>query len=132
MAHEKNYRINEFDGYSQTFAQGGINAAFLLNGGASIAVLALLPALKEMGLMAPAGHALFVWALGISGAALVWILAFASTRFVSRALQANFEEELQLKISDYTLYFAIFLWFASVTLFVIGVAKLACEFSALA
>ena len=72
---------------SQTYARGGINAMFTLNGGAAIALLTQVGELMKQGLADEVGDAMFYWACGAAIAAFTWMLAFISTRYVDKDLE---------------------------------------------
>lgn len=63
---------------SQQYAQGAIKAAFLLNGGASVAMLTQLNSLDY--LAKALVWAMVAWAAGLVSSALAWAFGFAATR----------------------------------------------------
>lgn len=69
---------------SQTYAKGSITAMFTLNGGAAIALLTQVSELTKQGLADEVGDAMLYWAFGAAIAALTWVFAFISTRYVDK------------------------------------------------
>jgi len=72
---------------SQTYAKGAITAMFTLNGGAAIALLTQVGELMKQGLADEVGDAMFCWAFGVAIAALTWVFAFISTRYVDKDVE---------------------------------------------
>jgi hypothetical protein len=70
---------------SQSYAQGGISAAILLNGGAAVACLSQFAALYPLGLLDRFTGGMIAWSAGVVLGALVWVMAFLSTRYVDKA-----------------------------------------------
>lgn len=86
---------------SQQYAQGGINAVILVNGGAAVAVLSQLANLK--GLVEPAaiGWTLICFVCGVFFGLVSWVLAFISTRYVDRRLR---DQEATYAMADRYMY----------------------------
>ncbi|WP_296077779.1 hypothetical protein [uncultured Agrobacterium sp.] len=85
---------------SQEYAKQGINAAFLLNGGAAVAMLTQAGDLAEKGYAPALTGGLLLWAAGTSIAAATWILAFISTRYVDKSEREKGLEKKHLATSD--------------------------------
>jgi hypothetical protein len=67
---------------SQDYAQGGIKAVVLLNGGASVAVLSQISKLPMMA--ASIAWAMAFWDIGLVAGALTWLFGFMSARYVDK------------------------------------------------
>lgn len=72
---------------SQQYAQGGINAVILVNGGAAVAVLSQLIGLKDLVDPTAVGVTLICFVFGVFLGVISWIFAFLSTRHVDRFLR---------------------------------------------
>lgn len=105
---------------SQQYAQGGIKAAAVLNGGAAIALLSQAADLLEKGFGDHVSKSLSIWAAGIVVSALTWMVAFLSTRHVDRSEQAGRDQERELRISDRYMTAGVVLVAISIALFVWG------------
>lgn len=105
---------------SQEYAKQGINAAFLLNGGAAVAILTQAGDLAEKGYAPALTTGLLLWAAGTSIAAVTWILAFLSTRYVDKSEREKADEEKHLKISDRYMLAGIVTLLISICLFGLG------------
>jgi len=105
---------------SQEYAKQGINAAFLLNGGAAVAILTQASDLAEKGYASALVAGLLTWAIGTGIAAVTWILAFASTRYVDKSEREVGLEEAHLKTSDRYMLAGIVALLISIVLFGVG------------
>ena len=111
---------------SQEYAQGGIKAVMLLNGGAAIAILTQLSTLPK----AMAGAILtsmVFWAIGTAGAAFVWTVVFASTRYVDKSERENSVSHLARSDNLMTTGFVVLL--LSLIFFLAGAINLAFGFA---
>ena len=102
---------------SQTYAQGAIKVAVLLNSGAILAVLAQAQHLAPL----LGGAAYFVssvlWVCGATSGAAAWAIGFYSTRFVDRAERGD---RSAMAISNRLMHKAALAVAASLILFVAG------------
>lgn len=114
---------------SQEYAKQGINAAFLLNGGAAIGLLSQAAELIQRGMGRAVAPSMLIWSLGTALAAFTWILAFASTRYVDKSEREHNEKVPHLLRSDRLMNAAIIAVFGSIALFVAGCWKLAAAFA---
>ncbi len=110
---------------SQEYAKQGINAAFLLNGGAAVALLSQTAALREQGLAGAIGAGMKWWAVGTALAALTWVIAFLSTRYVDKSEQESASKNQYLRISDRYMIAGILAVLGSIGVFGIGCWHLA-------
>jgi hypothetical protein len=74
---------------SQQYAQGGIKAAILLNGGAAVALLSQVSDLIDAKLSDEVWWSMVCWSVGTFLGACTWIVAFYSTRLVDRFERAE-------------------------------------------
>lgn len=109
---------------SQQYAQGGINAAILINGGAAVALLSQYADLSSKGLGLPVAEAMISWAVGVLLAAFVWMFGFYSTRYVDKAYDENKPEHIVT--SNRWMTFGAVALFFSLIAFVVGTGILAC------
>lgn len=79
----------DYRAISQQYAQGGINAVILVNGGAAVAVLSQLGGLKGLADPAAIGWTLICFVIGVFFGLISWVLAFMSTRYVDRFLRGQ-------------------------------------------
>jgi hypothetical protein len=106
-------------------ARGAIKAGTLLNGGAAVALLTQLSTLPE----AIAGAVLTSmvwWCAGLTLAALAWIAAFISTRFVDKWLDEK--NDAHRVTSNNAQYAGILLILGSIVAFLAGCLFLAAGF----
>lgn len=113
---------------SQEYARQGINAAFLLNGGAAVALLSQAAALRDQGLAGAISCGLLTWAAGTAIAALTWVLAFLSSRFVDKSERETEAKERHIRTSDRYMTAGLVSVIASIALFAIGCIALARAF----
>ncbi len=114
---------------SQEYAKQGINAAFILNGGAALALLSQAADLKDQGLASSVTGGMQVWAVGTALAAATWIFGFISTRYVDKSEPEAGMMEAHLKTSDAYMFAGIVSLAASILFFLIGYIILAFAFS---
>jgi hypothetical protein len=79
--------VADYREISQSYAQGAIKAAILLNSGAAVAVLSQASELKGQGLISAVQSPMVFWMCGTAAAALAWVIAFYSTRYVDKWLE---------------------------------------------
>ena len=113
---------------SQQYAQGGLRALAVANGGAAIAVLSQLGQLQQLDLAASTGNALIAWVVGISLALTCWLISFLSTRHVDRSEEPSRDNEKERKISNYFMYFGMILFLGSLACFAYGCISLSIAF----
>lgn len=113
---------------SQQYAQQGINAAILVNGGAAVALLSQATGLRGAGLADDVAYAMIAWAAGVVTAVATWMLAFLSTRYVDKSERETGLEAAHLKLSDTLMKWGLALVLLSVLLFGVGCSLLACAF----
>lgn len=114
---------------SQEYARQGINAAFLLNGGAAIGLLSQAAELIQRGMGKAVAPSMAIWSLGTAFAAFTWILAFLSTRYVDKSEREHDKGQQHLLRSDRFMYAAIITVLGSISLFLAGCWKLAAAFA---
>lgn len=119
---------------SQEYAQGGIKAAILLNGGAAVALLSQAGDLIERHLVGAVVAAMLIWAVGTTSAAATWALGFLSTRYVDKSekAEAKGEEALHrhyLALSDRFMTAGLATLAVSLLFFIAGCFALAWGFS---
>lgn len=108
---------------SQEYARQGINAAFLLNGGAAVALLSQTAELIKLNLTAIVSQAMLIWAAGTILAALTWVVAFASTRYVDKSEREH--SPAHLGTSDVLMVVGLILVISSLGMFAWGCVALA-------
>lgn len=106
---------------SQAYAQKGIQAAMILNGGAAIAVLSQVGALSLKAVAWP----MVIWAIGTLISALCWVFAFISTRYVDKSEREVGREYDNLKKSDRFMLAGILALLISLLMFIAGCVWLA-------
>jgi hypothetical protein len=109
---------------SQQYAQGGIKAAAVLNGGAAIALLTQTADLLEKGYGQQVANSLELWAAGVTASAVTWIIAFLSTRHVDRSEERGRNTDYELVTSDRYMLIGLLLFCVSVGFFVWGACAL--------
>lgn len=114
---------------SQEYAKQGINAAFLLNGGAAISLLSQAAEFHERHMAWAVATPMLIWSSGTALAAFTWTLAFASTRYVDKSEREHDDHERHLWRSDKLMYAGLISVLGSITLFVAGCWKLATAFA---
>lgn len=110
---------------SQVYAQGGIKAIVLLNGGASVAVLSQISKLPAMA--ASIAWAMAFWDLGLVAGALTWIFGFMSARYVDKHEREDVDQHLD--ISNKLMTAGLLAIIISLLLFVVGSIVLGIGFS---
>ncbi|WP_275787723.1 hypothetical protein [Pararhizobium gei] len=113
---------------SQGYAHQGINAAFLINGGAAIALLSQASDLREGGLGTVVATAMLIWAAGTLLASATWLLAFVSTRYVDKSEREEHLEEAHLARSNAYMMASVITVMVSLGLFAAGCAALSFGF----
>lgn len=113
---------------SQQYAQGGIKAAILLNGGAAVAVLSQAAELSGKGISLAVTEALLSWSYGTMIAASTWILAFLSTRFYDKAIWEIERSRRYTCTSNFFMALGIVFITISLLLFSCGARQLARAF----
>ena len=113
---------------SQQYAQGGIKAGIILNGGAAIAVLSQGTGLISAGLAGSIRFAMLCWILGTFFAATTWVLAFSSTRYVDKSEREPTREQDHLWWSDFYMRFGLLTVGASLIAYLLGAGVLAWSF----
>ncbi|MEJ1173190.1 hypothetical protein WA845_02995 [Agrobacterium sp. CMT1] len=108
---------------SQEYARQGINAAFLLNGGAAVALLSQTAELIKLNLTAIVSQAMLIWAVGTIFAALTWVIAFGSTRYVDKSEREHSADHLAT--SDILMVVGLVLIIFSLVTFAWGCVALA-------
>ena len=114
---------------SQEYAQQGIKGAFLLNGGAAVALLSQAADLKANGLASSVSGGLQIWALGTALAAATWVLAFLSTRYVDKSEREADKKGGHLRISDGLMLAGLITVGLSILFFLLGCIVLASAFA---
>ncbi|WP_323008561.1 hypothetical protein [Paracoccus sp. (in: a-proteobacteria)] len=109
---------------SQQYAQEGIKAAAVLNGGAAIALLTQTADLLEKGYGQQVADSLELWAAGLTASAVTWIIAFLSTRHVDRSEEPGRNREKELLTSDRYMLIGLLLFCVSIGFFVWGACAL--------
>lgn len=107
---------------SQEYAKQGINAAFLLNGSAAFAVMTQFMNIKHE-LASAVAWGLLVWAGGTAVAALTWLVAFTSTRFVDKSERE--EDPKHLRSSDRFMVVGMVFFAISIFCFALGCIMMA-------
>ncbi|MCV2448438.1 hypothetical protein [Paracoccus sp. DMF] len=74
---------------SQQYAQGGINASILINGGAAVAALSQFASLENLMSAWTIGAAMMLYATGVLGGMVAWLSGFMASRYVDRALRGE-------------------------------------------
>jgi hypothetical protein len=117
---------------SQEYAQGGIKAALLINGGAAVALLSQAAELAHAGIADSATSAMIVWAFGVFAAAGAWLVAFMSTRYVDKSEREENKTEAHLKTADIFMNVGLGLIAASLICFLVGSISIAYGFGKIA
>lgn len=117
--------MSDYREISQQYAQGGIKAAILLNGGAAIAVLSQAAELMKRGLACEIRIAMLLWVTGASIAALIWFFAFMSARFVDKSERNPEKERDHIRTSDLYMKWGQYFLAASLGCFLVGCFVLA-------
>jgi energy-converting hydrogenase Eha subunit H len=112
--------VADYREISQEYAKQGINAAFLLNGGAAVALLSQTAALREQGLSGAISTGMLIWAAGTVVAAVTWVLAFLSTRYVDKSEREPMHTQSHLQRSDAFMAAGLIAVLASIVLFSVG------------
>jgi len=84
MSEESDYRV-----ISQQYAQGSIRSVILINGGAAVALLSQLTAIREVLPVWSIGYALVAFVVGVSLGVTAWVFGFLSARFVDKTLRGE-------------------------------------------
>ncbi|MBP1859788.1 hypothetical protein [Rhizobium herbae] len=113
---------------SQEYAKQAINAAFILNGGAAVAVLSQASGLLEKGLSTGVRQALMIWALGTILAALTWVFGFLSTRYVDKSERESALESKHLRTADLWMLAGLIAVLLAIVAFATGCYVLANSF----
>lgn len=113
---------------SQEYARQAINAAFILNGGAAVALLSQVSGLLEKGLSGGVRQALMIWALGTVLAALTWVFGFISTRYVDKSEREPGLEKQHLRTSDRWMLAGLIAVLVSIAVFALGCYRMADSF----
>lgn len=102
---------------SQHYAQGAIKAVVLLNSGALVASLSQLDSVFK--LAPPEVYAISAasWLVGTALGAVVWILAFTSTRHVDKAERGETNSYAK---ADFWMAIGTIVWLVSLCLFCFG------------
>lgn len=106
---------------SQQYAQGGIKAVILLNGGAAVAILTQLSQLSA--LSGPILWAMCFWAAGTASGAFAWMMGFGSTRYVDKHYDEGIRKHIDTANRFQTAGLAAV--FIALVLFLIGCLVLA-------
>ena len=114
---------------SQQYAQGGIKAVILLNGGAAIALLSQAAGLLSIGLIDEVILPMVLWATGTTLGGATWVLAFLSTRYVDKSEQERPAVRAHLQTSDRYMASALILIALSLASFAAGCFALALGFA---
>jgi hypothetical protein len=85
---------------SQEYAQQGIRAAILINAGAAVALLSQAAELIKADMARQVATAMLCWAIGTLLAAVTWLLAFLSTRYVDKSEREPDCHRRHLRTSD--------------------------------
>ena len=117
---------------SQEYAQGGIKAALLINGGAAVALLSQVAELAKAGIADSATSAIIVWAFGVFAAAGAWLVSFMSTRYVDKSEREENKTEAHLKTADIFMNVGLGLIAASLICFLVGSISIAYGFGKIA
>ena len=117
---------------SQEYAQGGIKAALLINGGAAVALLSQAAEVAHAGMADSATSAMIVWAFGVFAAAGAWLVAFMSTRYVDKSEREENKTEAHLKTADIFMNVGLGLIAASLICFLVGSISIAYGFGKIA
>ncbi|MDZ4391986.1 hypothetical protein [Cypionkella sp.] len=115
--------------FSQTYAQEGIKALMLINGGAATALLTQATDLRDQDLQTAVLWPMISWTIGLALAVVIWLVGFASTRYVDRSVQEGFDEIIEIRRSDNWMRCGMFLFILSLGLFVAGSIAFACKFA---
>ncbi|HEV7254774.1 MAG TPA: hypothetical protein VGN97_16960 [Mesorhizobium sp.] len=113
---------------SQTYAQGAVNAAILINAGAAVALLSQAADLVKAGLASAIWLPMISWASGTALAAAAWILGFLSSRFVDK--HEREKSNAHLRASDRFMHWGLAAVCSSLLLFEAGCTILAWQFPA--
>lgn len=113
---------------SQQYAQGGINAAILVNGGAAVALLSQAADFAGAGLASTVRWAMIVWAIGVLMGAAAWPCAFLSTRYVDKGDRESGLKQQHLDTSNLFMHLALAAVTASLIFFAVGSLALAWSF----
>ncbi|MGC4407276.1 hypothetical protein ACQKP1_10435 [Allorhizobium sp. NPDC080224] len=113
---------------SQAYAQSGINAGFILNGGAAVACLSQFADLYPLELLDKFTVGMLAWAGGVFLAALVWAIAFVSARYVDKADDESNQQHIET--SNKWMFAGLILVLMSYVCFVGGVISIALQFDA--
>ena len=105
---------------SQEYARGGIKAALLVNGGAAVALLSQVAELAKPQVVGNIRYAMLVWAVGVFAAAMAWLLAFMSARYVDKSERETSYEEKHIKTSNLFMYIGVLGIIISLLCFLFG------------
>lgn len=105
---------------SQQYAQEGIKAAAVINGGAAIALLTQTSDLLAEGYGQQVADSLELWAGGVTISAVTWMFAFLSTRHVDRSEESGRNKAYELNTSDQYMNIGLLLFCVSIAFFVWG------------
>ena len=105
---------------SQEYARGGIKAALLVNAGAAVALLSQVAELAKPSVAGNVRWALVVWAIGVFVAAMVWLLAFMSARYVDKSERETRYKEKHIKTSNLFMFIGVLGIIISLLCFSIG------------
>lgn len=114
---------------SQEYAQGGIKAVALLNGGAAVAILTQL---KDLSALAqPVLVSSIFWAIGLTACSLAWMAAFISARHVDNSERSSGgTSDAHITTSNNWMYAGLFLVIFSLAMFLAGALYLAAGYHA--
>lgn len=114
---------------SQEYAKQAINAAFVLNGGAAIALLSQVSGLLEKDLGIGIRQALMIWATGTLLAALTWVFGFLSTRYFDKSQREDELQSAYRRTSNFWMLAGLVAVLVSISAFALGCYRLADSFS---
>ncbi len=119
--------VADYRQISQEYAKEAIKAALLINGAAAVSLLTQSTKLIEQGLADEAAGAMIWWASGVLLAAMTWLLAFLSTRYVDKSEREN-NSSRHMAVSNRYMMTAGALVLFSMICFMVGCALLARGF----
>ena len=112
---------------SQVYANEGIKAVSVLNGGAALALLTQTSELVNAKLASVYFAPMCWWTAGLVIGTLLWAFAFVSTRYVDKSTVEN--NASHLRTSDHWMHLTLVGFGLSVLCFAVGAVTLASSIS---
>lgn len=110
---------------SQQYAQGGIKACIVLNAGAAVVTIGQASELIQISSIIDLRNSILLWVTGTALAAISWVFAFVSTRYVDKSERETNLTAKHLRSSDRYMAAGLATVLLSVALFLGGCSILA-------